>query len=324
MPRSQPRAADPTLRADAAAFRRFNRLYTHFIGTVTDRFLRTQYSLAEGRVLYELATRDKPRAKDIARALGMDAGYLSRILAKHEKAGLVRRRTSKTDSRAADLLLTPKGRAVFRVLNQRSEKQARSILTGLPAPARTQFIGAMRTIEDTVFRTDTPRPAFTLRVHRPGDMGTVVALEGKGYVDQFGWDGTFEALVARIVADFLDKFDPQKDRCWIAEVPGVTGVARHVGHVFLVQHPDQPGTARLRLLYVDPEARGLGLGHALVAECVRFAREAGYRRITLWTQSILKAAHRIYQQAGFRLVREEPHHSFGQDLIGQTWEMDLN
>ncbi len=152
----------------------------------------------------------------------------------------------------------------------------------------------------------------------------IVALEGKGYVDQFGWDATFEALVARIVADFIDNFDPQKERCWIAEIPTATDVAQHVGHIFLVRHPEQPGTAKLRLLYVDPRARGLGLGQTLVAECVRFAREAGYQRITLWTQSILTAAHHLYQQAGFRLVREEPHHSFGKDLVGQTWELDLN
>jgi DNA-binding MarR family transcriptional regulator/GNAT superfamily N-acetyltransferase len=309
---------DPALDDDTAAFRRFNRLYTRYIGTISDRFLRTPYSLAEGRVIYELATREKPRAKEIAEALDMDAGYLSRILTKHEKAGLVRRRTSKTDSRAADLLLTPKGRATFRVLNQRSEEQARDLLTRMPAASRRRFIGAIRAIEDAVLRDDAPRPAFTLRTHRPGDMGTVVALEGRGYVDQFGWDGSFEALVARIVADFIANFDTQKERCWIAEIDG-----EHAGHVFLVRHPEQPGTAKLRLLYVDPRARGLGLGHALVDECVRFARAAGYQRITLWTQSILTAAHRIYQQAGFQLVREEPHHSFGKDLLGQTWELDL-
>jgi len=310
---------DPTLQADTAAFRRFNRLYTRYIGTVTDRFLHTQYSLVEGRVLYELATRDKPRAKDIAGALGMDAGYLSRILTKLEKAGLLKRRTSRTDSRAADLLLTPKGRAVFRVLNQRSEKQARDLLTQMPAPARARFIEAMGAIETSVLAPEPAPPAFTLRQHQPGDMGTIVALEGKGYTDQFGWDSTFEALVARIVADFIDNFDPQKERCWVAEING-----EHVGHIFLVRHPEQPGTAKLRLLYVDPRARGLGLGHTLVRECVNFARQAGYRRITLWTQSILTAAHHIYQQAGFHLVREEPHHSFGKDLNGQTWEMDLN
>ena len=320
MPRSRTRAAvaDASLPADTAAFRRFNRLYTRYIGTVTDRFLRTRYSLAEGRVLYELATRDTPRAKEVAEALGMDAGYLSRILSKHERAGLVRRRTSKSDSRASDLLLTAKGRAVFRVLNQRSEKQARELLTRMPAAARARFIGAMQTMEKAALREDAEPGAFTLREHRPGDMGVVVALEGKGYVDQFGWDGSFEALAARIVADFIDHFNPEKERCWVAEIDG-----QHVGHIFLVQHPEQPGTAKLRLLYVDPQARGMGLGQRLVAECVQFARSAGYAKITLWTQSILTAAHRIYQQAGFKLVREEPHHSFGKDLVGQTWELEL-
>jgi DNA-binding MarR family transcriptional regulator/GNAT superfamily N-acetyltransferase len=310
---------DPALPADSAAFRQFNRVYTRFIGTVTERFLHTQYSLAEGRVLYELATRSQPRAKDIAGALGLDAGYLSRILARFEKSGLVSRRTSKSDNRAADLRLTAKGRAAFRTLNSRAEKQARDVLEQMAPPARAQFIGAMRTIEGIVQPAHSAGPPFTLRTHRAGDMGMVVALEGAGYVEQFGWDGTFEALAARIVADFITNYDPARERCWIAEIDG-----RHVGHVFLVRHPDEPGTAKLRLLYVDPSARGLGLGQALVAECVNFARVSGYGRITLWTQSILQSAHRIYQSAGFRLVREEPHHSFGKDLTGQTWELQLH
>jgi DNA-binding MarR family transcriptional regulator/GNAT superfamily N-acetyltransferase len=310
---------DSALAADTAAFRQFNRVYTRFIGTVTERFLATQYSLAEGRVLYELATRSEPRAKAIAEALGLDAGYLSRILTRFEKAGLVSRRPAKSDNRASDLLLTAKGRAVFRTLNTRAEKQAREVLEPMSPPARAQFIGAMRTIEGIVEPSESALRPFTLRTHRPGDMGMVVALEGAGYVGQFGWDETFEALVARIVADFLDHYDSARERCWVAEING-----RHVGHVFLVRHPEEPGTAKLRLLYVDPSARGLGLGQALVAECVRFARMSEYRRITLWTQSILQSAHRIYQSAGFRLVREEPHHSFGKDLTGQTWELDLN
>ncbi len=310
---------DAGLTEDIAAFRRFNRFYTRFIGTVTERFLRTRYSLAEGRVLYELATRDQPRAKEVAGALGMDAGYLSRILSKLEESGLVTRRTSKTDSRAADLLLTAKGRAAFQTLNERSEIQARAILGEMAGTRRAELVDAMQTIERVVQGGNRERPQFTLRTHRSGDMGVVVALEGAGYATQFGWNETFEALVARIVADFLEKFDAQRERCWIAEIDG-----RQVGHVFLVKHPEQAGVAKLRLLYVDPAARGMGLGRALVEECVRFAREAGYRRITLWTQSILKAAHRIYQQAGFRLVREEAHHSFGHDLVGQTWEMDLD
>lgn len=310
--------ADPALVADAAAFRQFNRVYTRFLGTLTDSFLRTEYTLAEGRVLYELATRSHPRAKDIGEALGLDAGYLSRILSKFEKSGLLTRKTSPGDNRAVDLLLTASGRAAFRTLNSRSETQARSFLKALPPASRAQFVSALHTMEATVAGQSAQSTRYTLRTHRPGDMGMVVALEGAGYVEQFGWDNTFEALVARIVADFVDRFDPGRERCWIAEIDG-----RHVGHVFLVRHPDEPETAKLRLLYVDPSARGLGLGQALVEQCIQFARAAGYRRITLWTQSILASAHRIYQAAGFRLVRQEPHRSFGHDLIGQTWDLEL-
>ena len=307
------------LAADAAAFRQFNRSYTRFLGTLNDSFLRTEFSLAEGRVLYEMAKRTKPQARDISEALGMDAGYLSRILSKFEKAGLVERRTSKQDSRAADLLLTAKGRAAFRTLNTRAESEARAVLKDLSNAERTRFMGALQIIEQIALgKAQGPR-TFTLRTHRPGDMGMVVALEGAGYAEQFGWDSTFEALVAKIVGEFIRNFDPGRERCWIAELDG-----RHVGHIFLVRHPDRPETGKLRLLYVDPSARGLGLGQTLVRECVQFAREAGYRRMTLWTQSILAAAHRIYEQAGFRLVQEEPHHSFGQDLIGQTWELELS
>ena len=319
MPRPQP--PDPALAQDAAAFRRFNRLYTRFLGTLSEGFLRTEYSLAEGRVIYELATRRPvPQAKELGESLGLDPGYLSRILTKFEKAGLVTRKTSKRDNRAADLQLTARGRAIFRTLDTRAEKQAREFLAALPPAGRSEFtraLGAMeRAVEKPIAGQSTP--VWTLRTHRPGDMGTIVALEGAGYVDQFGWDSTFEALVARIVADFLDRFNPQRERCWVAEIDG-----RHVGHIFLVQHPDRPDTAKLRLLYVDPSARGLGLGQALVDTCVAFAREAGYRKVTLWTQSILTAAHRLYQNAGFRLVDAQTHHSFGKDLTGQTWDLDL-
>ncbi|HEX4067542.1 MAG TPA: helix-turn-helix domain-containing GNAT family N-acetyltransferase [Acidobacteriaceae bacterium] len=318
MPAIQPEVAPPQI----AAFRRFNRLYTRFLGTLNEGFLRTEYTFAEGRVLYELATGSgqtaETQAKAIAEALDMDAGYLSRILSKFEKAGLVERRTSKDDSRAVDLRLTPRGRGAIRTLNQRADKQARALLQSLPASLRARFIAAIQTIEGVVQGKRSDLPPFTIRTHRPGDMGMVVALEGAGYIEQFAWDGAFEGLAARIVADFIDHFDPERERCWIAETDG-----RHVGHIFLVRHPDQPETAKLRLLYVDPSARGLGLGNTLVDECVRFARSAGYKKITLWTQSILTSAHRIYQRAGFQLVKEEPHHSFGHDLIGQTWELHL-
>lgn len=312
-------AADASLAPATAAFRRFNRAYTRFLGTLNESYLASGYSLAEGRVLYELATRSKPQAKEVAEALGLDAGYLSRILHKFERAGLVVRTTAKHDNRAAHLLLSARGRMAVRKLNLRADKQAHAILAKLTEDQHRKFLGALHTIEQTALGINLGSPSIVLRSHRPGDMGTVVHLEAGGYVEQFGWDESFEALAARIVADFLSNFDGARERCWIAEMDG-----QHVGHVFLMRHPDQPGTAKLRLLYVDPAARGRGLGHRLVAECVRFAGAAGYRNITLWTQSVLTAAHRIYLAAGFRLVREEPHHSFGKDLIGQTWEMDLS
>jgi DNA-binding MarR family transcriptional regulator/GNAT superfamily N-acetyltransferase len=311
-------ATDSALAPATAAFRRFNRAYTRFLGTLNESYLSTNYSLSEGRVLYELATHPKPQATEVGQALGLDAGYLSRIISKFEKAGLVARDTAKNDHRASNLLLTPRGRAAVRKLNVRADKQAQGILASLSEDQRSRFINALQTIERTALGIKSESQPIVLRSHRPGDMGMVVHLEGAGYVEQFGWDQTFEALAARIVADFLANFDEARERCWIAEMDG-----RHVGHVFLVRHPDQPDTAKLRLLYVDSAARGMGLGRRLVTECVGFAVTARYRKVTLWTQSVLTAAHRIYQAAGFRLVREEPHHSFGKDLIGQTWELEL-
>ena len=310
--------ADPSLAPAVASFRQFNRKYTRFLGTLNNRYLQTDFSLAEGRVLYELATRTNLQAKEIAATLGLDAGYLSRILTKFKKAGLVTRTTSRDDGRASNLLITERGRAVVRTLNLRAGRQAAAVLKKLSPHERAEFSRALNTVEQIVLVPKFGEPEISLRNHRPGDMGMVVHLEGAGYVEQFGWDMMFEALVARIVADFLERFDSARERCWIAEMGG-----QHVGHIFLVQHPEQRDTAKLRLLYVDPAARGKGLGHKLVAECIQFAREAGYRKITLWTQSILTEAHRIYKSAGFRLVRQEPHHSFGKNLVGQTWEMDL-
>jgi DNA-binding MarR family transcriptional regulator/GNAT superfamily N-acetyltransferase len=301
-----------------AAFRQFNLDYTRFLGTLNDHYLHTEFSLVEGRVLYELATHSRLQAKEIAESLGLDAGYLSRILAKFTKAGLVTRTTAKDDRRAANLQITEHGRAVVRTLNLRADRQATGVLKKLSAAQRTEFSRALNTVEQIVLDRAPTASSIVLRNHRAGDMGMVVHLEGAGYVEQFGWDNTFEALAARIVADFLERFDSKRERCWIAEMGD-----RHVGHIFLVQHPEQRDTAKLRLLYVDPAARGMGLGQRLVNECVQFAREAGYKKITLWTQSILTAAHNVYQAAGFRLVREEPHHSFGKDLVGQTWEMEL-
>ncbi len=309
---------DPSLAPAVASFRQFNRKYTRFLGTLNNRYLETDFSLAEGRVLYELATGANLQAKDIAETLGVDAGYLSRILTKFKRAGLVTRTTARDDRRASNLQITERGRAVVRTLNLRAGKQAAAVLKKLSANQRAEFSRALNTVEQIVLEPKSDKSEITLRNHRPGDMGMVVHLEGAGYVEQFGWDMMFEALVARIVADFLERFDSARERCWVAEMGG-----RHVGHIFLVQHPEQRDTAKLRLLYVDPAARGKGLGQKLVAECIQFAREAGYRKITLWTQSILTGAHRIYQSAGFHLVREDPHHSFGKDLVGQTWEIEL-
>ena len=303
---------------DVAVFRRFNRMYTRFIGTLNEGLLNSPYSLAEARVVYELATRDAPKAREIAEELGMDAGYLSRLLGKFERDGLLKRKASELDGRYANLTLTARGRAAFKKLNAGSEEQAQTVLEGLAPSGRMQLIDCMRRVEGILTKTDRSRVPYILRPHRVGDMGWIVHREGVGYAEQYGWDETFEALVARIVDQFVTNFDPSRERCWIAEIDGA-----HVGHIFLVKHPEEPDTAKLRLLFVEPSARGMGLGDALVKECLRFARSVGYKRVVLWTQSILAAAHRIYEKAGFQLVEQKPHRSFGKDLVGETWELWL-
>ena len=300
-----------------AAFRRFNRLYTREIGTLGEGLLGSEYSLTEVRVLYELANRKRAVASEIANDLVLDAGYLSRILRKFEDSGLLKRTQSSADARQTTLSLTRRGNSVFKGLNQRSDAQAEEILQRIPPSRRNDLLHAMRIIEES-FSPPPAKAPYILRSHRPGDMGWVVQRHGALYAHEYGWDETMEALIARITADFIDQYQLKRDRCWIAERDGIP-----LGSIFLVHHPDHADTAKLRLLLVEPSARGLGLGKALVNECVQFARSAGYRKITLWTQSILTAAHRIYQQAGFKLVHEAPHHSFGHDLIGQTWELTL-
>jgi DNA-binding MarR family transcriptional regulator/GNAT superfamily N-acetyltransferase len=307
------------LAGEAANFRRFNRMYTRFIGTLDEGLLNSDYSLAEARVLYELANRVAPKASDIAEGLGVDPAYLSRMLGKFERAGLLRKKVSEHDARYAHLMLTAKGQSAFKKLNALSQEQANTILQELAPSARTELIHCMQTIESILMKVDRNRPPFILRPHRVGDMGWVVYRESVGYAEQYGWDNTFEALVAGIVDGFVTHFDAGRERFWMAEIDG-----QNVGHVFLVKHPSEPKTAKLRLLFVEPCARGLGLGDALVNECIRFARTAGYRKVVLWTQSILTSAHRIYKKAGFRLMKEEPHHSFGHDLVGQEWELELS
>jgi DNA-binding MarR family transcriptional regulator/GNAT superfamily N-acetyltransferase len=301
-----------------AAFRRFNRWYTRFIGVLGEEFLNSGYSLAEGRVLFELATRQTRTAKEIGIALGMDPAYLSRILRGFEKGSLLKRTASKRDARSAYLTLTRKGKSRFEKLNALSEKQACGILKALPPTGQANLIESISSIERLLAPSTQEKARIVLRPHRPGDMGWVVHREGALYAQEYGFDETFEALAARIVADFLTEFDPKRERCWIAEVNG-----QNVGHIFLVKHPTEPSTAKLRLLLVEPSARGLRLGSTLVDECVNFARAVGYKKITLWTQSILVAARHVYQNAGFRLVEEQANFQFGRDLVSQTWELDL-
>jgi DNA-binding MarR family transcriptional regulator/GNAT superfamily N-acetyltransferase len=300
-----------------AALRRFNRLYTREIGTLREGLLDSEYSLTEARVLYELATREAPTAGEIAKELDLDAGYLSRILRKFELAGLLKRSTSSDDARQAFLVLTRRGKNAFADLDERSASEARRILEGVPTSRLTNLLEAMQTIEEAL-EPGIQRAPFILRHHRPGDMGWVVQRHGALYAQEYGWDERFEALVARITADFIDRYDGRRDRCWIAERDGVP-----LGCIFLVHHPELADVAKLRLLLVEPGARGLGLGKALVEECTRFARTAGYKKITLWTNNVLTGARRIYERAGYTLVKEEPHHSFGHDLVGQTWELPL-
>jgi len=308
--------ADTDFEQRVATVRRFNRFYTKQIGLLHEGYLESSFSLAEARVLYELAHRDKPAATELAHELALDAGYLSRILRGFERRRLIRRTPSKADRRQSHLSLTERGRAAFAPLNVRSRADIGAMLDRLGPGEQRRLIEAMQTIEGFLGAPAESRAAYVLRPHQPGDMGWVVHRHGALYGQEYGWDEQFEALVAGVVAKFIQNFDPKRERCWIAEKDGEI-----VGSVFLVSASRT--VAQLRLLLVEPKARGLGIGGHLVTECVRFARQVGYRKITLWTNSVLRAARRIYEAAGFRLVRKERHRSFGRDLIGETWELSL-
>jgi len=299
-----------------AAMRHFNRFYTRQIGVLQEGLLESPFSLTEVRVLYELAHRDNPTATELAADLGLDAGYLSRILRRFECSGLIDKTPSQTDGRRSHLRLTQQGRDAFAPLNQRSHDEVATLLGRLSAPEQTRLLDGMRTIEALLGAQPDERVPYLLRPHQPGDMGWIIHRHGVLYSQEYGWDEQFEALVAEIAASFLQHFDPKRERCWIAERDRAI-----VGSVFLVRQSDE--VAKLRLLLVEPAARGLGIGSRLVSECIRFARQVGYKTITLWTNDVLHAARHIYEKAGFRLVREEPHHSFGHDLVGQTWELTL-
>jgi DNA-binding MarR family transcriptional regulator/GNAT superfamily N-acetyltransferase len=298
------------------AVRRFNRFFTRRIGVLREGLLHSPYSLAEARVLFEISHRDEPSASELARDLGLDPGYLSRILARFERRALVDRARSETDGRRRILSLTPEGEEAFALLEERSREEVAEMLAEISEGGQRRLLEAMQSIESILSKSFKFSEPFILRPHEPGDMGWVVHRHGFLYAQEYGWDERFEALVAQIVADFVNNYDPAKERCWIAEMG-----RERVGCVFLVRASDT--VAKLRLLLVEPEARGLGLGARLVDECIRFARSRGYKIITLWTNSVLDAARHIYETRGFELVDEEEHHSFGCDLVGQNWELAL-
>jgi DNA-binding MarR family transcriptional regulator/GNAT superfamily N-acetyltransferase len=315
----------PSAAADSApiaSIRHFNRFYTRVIGTLDEGLLQSPHSLTESRVLYELATRQHPTASEIAADLGVDMGYLSRILRTFEAKKLLSRQASASDARQSLLSLTATGRRQFRSLDQSANEQVRKMIHPLPIDQQTRLLASMASIE-SLLATNTKEPPqpFILRPHRPGDIGWVVERHGALYAQEYGWDQRFEALVARIAADFIDNFDPKRERCWIADRNG-----ERLGCVFLVRDAESPKsykTARLRLLLVEPSARGLGLGRTLVRQCTEFARSAGYRRIVLWTNSVLDTARRIYQDEGYKLLSEKPYSNFGKELVTQDWELKL-
>jgi DNA-binding MarR family transcriptional regulator/GNAT superfamily N-acetyltransferase len=298
------------------AVRRFNRFYTKQIGVLHEGLLRSPFSLTEARVIYELAHHEKTTATELSIELGVDAGYLSRILLGFKKHGLIHKKRSKTDGRQTVLRLTDEGQDAFAMLNSRSRNEIGTMLGQLSPADENRLINAMHTIERLLGAQREHKAPYLLRPHQPGDMGWVVHRHGVLYAEEYGWDEHFEALVAKIVGKFIERYDPRRERCWIAEMDGEI-----VGSVFLVKKSKT--VARLRLLIVEPKARGLGIGTRLVNECLGFAQRAGYRKITLWTNDVLHAARRIYEKTGFRLVHKEPHHSFGHDLVGETWELAL-
>ncbi len=308
-------SAGPALRERVAAVRAFNRFYTARIGVLQAGWGGSAFSLTEARVLYEIKTRAGATASDIARELDLDAGYLSRILRRFQRLDLIRRQTSTDDARQSFLSLTERGRKTFAPLDAHSQRQVGAMLGRLDAGEQGELLAALHTAE-TLLSERKAAPNVMLREPRPGDLGWIVARHAVLYGEEYGWGENFEGLCAQIVADFVNKFDPSCERCWIAELDG-----RNVGSVFLVKDSDR--VARLRLLLVEPSARGLGIGKRLTDECIRFARACGYKKITLWTHGVLAAARHIYEQAGFRLTSSEAKRSFGKDVVSEHWDLVL-
>jgi DNA-binding MarR family transcriptional regulator/GNAT superfamily N-acetyltransferase len=306
--------------ARIAAVRRFNRFYTRQIGVLRKTFLDSPYSLGEARVLYEIASNRSPTASQIADKLGLDAGYLSRVLRNFEKHGLIERKTSSKDARQSHLALSAHGKKSFVPLDARSQQNAGDMLAKLPPADQARLIAAMGTIEK-LLGDQSPAELdkqgdYILRAPQPGDFGWIVKRHAELYAQEYRWIEPFEGVCAQIVADFVNKYDSNCERCWIAEMGD-----ENVGTVMLVK--ENGNVARLRLLLVDPKARGLGLGARLTEEAIRFARGAGYERITLWTHSVLTAARHIYRKAGFKLTRTEKHQSWGQPVVSEHWDLQL-
>lgn len=293
--------------------RRFNRFYTRQIGVLHEHLLDSAFSLTEVRILYELAHREHLTSADLCRELGLNAGYLSRVIAGFEKQGLIAKTRSPTDARAAQLQLTDQGQRTLAPLVEASRREVAAMLERLPPTAQQELVAAMEQIQSLLGE---PSPSYLLRNPQPGDMGWIIHRQAVLYAQEYGWNNEYEALVAEILAKFVREFDPARERCWIAEKDG-----KVIGSVFIVRQDDT--TAKLRLLYVDPCARGLGIGSRLVDECLRFSRQVGYTKMVLWTNSILTDARRIYDKAGFQLVEEEAHRSFGKDLVGQVLAREL-
>lgn len=302
-----------TFEGRIAALRAFSRFYTRRIGALSEGLLDSAFGLTEARVIYEVATRKSVVAADLVRGLDIDAGYLSRILRRLEAKGLLERLVQPGDRRSRRLRLRAEGARVFADLDQASRAQARSLIERLSEGEQHRLLAAMKTVETLLGQEGDSAPLYTLRPHRPGDMGWIVHRHGALYAQEYGWDATFEALVAEIAASFVKSFDPRRERCWIAEKDGEI-----VGSVLVVKSSDE--AAKLRLLYVEPKARGLGIGRRFVDEAISFARAAGYSKMTLWTNDVLRAARKIYVDAGFQLVQREPHRSFGKELVGEEWE----
>lgn len=309
--------ANAELQQRIAAVRRFNRFYTQRIGVLQEGWLDSPFSLTQARVLYELAHRDKPTATELANDLGLDAGYLSRMLQRFHKQGFIRKDPSPADGRQSLLSMTANGRKAFAPLETHANEEVGVMLGGLPEEMQRGLLAAMQTIEQALRKTADTNVPYILRAPRPGDFGWVVSRHATLYGEEYGWGGPFEGLCAQIVADFVNKYDAARERCWIAERGG-----ENVGSVFVVKDSDD--VARMRLLLVDPKARGLGIGIRLVEECIVFARQAGYRKITLWTHSVLTAARNIYERTGFKLVESKPHKSWGKEVVGETWDFEFN